>query len=161
SLDRLRDRAVAQDRERLDRHLEAVREMERLLDRSLSCPGTRDIAQQVTGVDVNQLDAQRGLIGRAHLDIVRTALQCDLTRLATFGWAVGPSYVNLSQLLPGTENLAYHFITHNGNNRVHDEAAINLWYSQQIAAFLQTLRDTPDIDGMTLLDNTLVVVWSE
>jgi hypothetical protein len=161
SLQRLNQRAGSQDRERLDRHLEAVREMELLLDRSLACPGTRDLASSVSAIDMSRIDDLHGVIGRAHLDLVRTAFQCDLTRIATFGWAVGPAYVNLYNLVPGTENLAYHVITHNGSNRAHDETAINLWYSQQMASFLLSMRDTPDSDGNSLLDNTLVVVWSE
>jgi hypothetical protein len=39
--------------------------------------------------------------------------------------------------------------------------AIHSWYNEQLAAFLRTLRDTPDSDGRSLLDNTLVVSWSE
>jgi hypothetical protein len=39
-------------------------------------------------------------------------------------------------------------------------AAIDQWYSEQTSLFLQNLRSTPDVDGLSLLDNTLVVYSS-
>ena len=35
------------------------------------------------------------------------------------------------------------------------------WYNEQLASFIATLARTPDFDGNSLLDNTLIVVWSE
>jgi hypothetical protein len=160
SLSRLTQR-LGSDHALLDQHLAAVREVENLLSHTLSCSSSRALGESVSVVDPNQPDAQHAQLGRAHLNIVRTAFQCDLTRVATFGWAVGPAYVNLSGLVMDTENVGYHYLTHNGRNREHDEILINRWYSEQIAAFLISMRDTPDFDGRSLLDNTLVVVWSE
>ena len=40
-------------------------------------------------------------------------------------------------------------------------AQIDCWYAQQTAAFLQELDATPDFDGNSLLDNTVVVYVTE
>ena len=166
SLARLSARAGAAERERLDAHLEAVRELERRLDGSgatlpAACTDPSALSSMVDAVDPTEVNAQHAEIGRAHLDIVRTAFQCDLTRIATFQWAAGNSHVNFSGLIDGVENAGHHNITHSGSNREHDEGEIHRWYNEHMASFLVAMRDTPDVDGSSLLDNTLVVIWSE
>ncbi|MCG8423769.1 MAG: DUF1552 domain-containing protein [Proteobacteria bacterium] len=160
-VERLYNRVGAAERIRLDAHVDAIRETERLIDNSLSCAGAADLTQLRREVDVEQIDDLHGEFGLAHLNIIRTAFQCDLTRIATFAWGPGNSPINFSRLIPGVENMGYHTITHSGSNRAHDETAIHRWYNERMAEFLITLRDTPDFDGSSLLDNTLVVVWSE
>ncbi len=159
-LSRIAPRLGAPERERLDRHLQAIRETEQLLDRTINFDSSQ-LEASVRAVDPTLLDAQHGTIGGAHLAIIRAAFQCDLTRIATFGWASGQSSVNFSRLIPGVEDLGFHSISHGGHNRDRDEAAVHRWYNERLAEFLRSLRDTPDVDGRTLLDNTLVVVWSE
>jgi hypothetical protein len=166
SLARLSARAGAAERERLDAHLEAVRELERRLDGAdaalpAACTDPEALSAMLEAVDPSEVNAQHAPIGLAHLDIVRTAFQCDLTRIATFQWAAGNSHVNFSGLIDGVENAGHHNITHSGDNREHDEAEIHRWYNEHMASFLTAMRDTPDVDGSSLLDNTLVVVWSE
>lgn len=160
SIARMQPALAGAERARLDRHLASIREVERLLDRSAS-RDTGALERQIVAVDPAQLDAQHAEIGRAHLELVRVAFQCDLARVVTFGWASGQSAVNFSRLIPGVEDLGYHLLTHAGANRDHDEAAVHRWYNEHIAAFARSLRATPDVDGRTLLDNTLIVVWSE
>ncbi len=158
---RLAGRLDGAGRERLDRHLTAIREVEQVLHRTVGCVDAAGFERQARAVDPSQPDAQHAQLGRAHLDLVRAAFQCDLSRIATFGWTAGPSLVNFSQLIPGVENVDFHALSHGGVNKVVDEMLVHRWYNEQMAAFLRTLRDTPDVDGRTLLDNTLVVVWSE
>ena len=161
SVRRLADRAGAEERARFDSHLAAIRETERLLDTSLACTGARELARPGLPGDVDRLDDMHGEIGLAHLHIIRTAFQCDLTRIATFMWAPGNSPVNFSRTIPGVENRGHHDITHSGGNREHDESAIHRWYNVQMAGFIAAMRDTPDLDGGSLLDSTLIVIFSE
>lgn len=160
-LKRLSSRAGAEERVRMEGHLEAIRETERLLDGSLSCTVSDGLARPRPPDDFSQLDDMHGEIGLAHLDLVRTAFQCDLTRVATFLWAPGNSPVNFSRTIPGVQNAGHHYISHSGENREHDESAIHRWYNERMAEFIAALRDTPDLDGGSLLSSTLVVVFSE
>lgn len=160
NLARIAPRLGGPERERLDRHVQAIRETEQLLDRTAGFD-TTVLRDQVSGVDITKLDENHGAIGRAQLELVRAAFQCDLTRVATFGWACGQTVVNFSRIIPGLQDLGFHALTHAGGNHEHDEAAIHRWYNEQFAGFLRSMRDTPDRDGRSLLDNTLVVVWSE
>jgi hypothetical protein len=161
SLGRLSARAPAEQRPKLETHLVAVRELERALDVQAVCGATASTAQAaVTLADTSAVDDHHGEIGLAQLEIIRAAFQCDLTRVATFMWASGNSHINFSRTLPGVENAGHHAITHNGVNREDDETRIHEWYCQKLAGFLNSLRETPDGDG-SLLDNTLIVVFSE
>jgi hypothetical protein len=160
-LARLRDEVGSEDRERLERHVTAIREVELVLDRSLGQVDVAQIEAIARGGDPKFPDEHHAELGRAHLEIVRGAFRCDLTRVVTFGWASGQSFVNFSKLIPGVENIDAHNLSHAGGNIVADETAIHTWYNEQMAELIRVLRDTPDLDGRTLLDNTLVVVWSE
>ena len=148
-LGRLRDKLGTADRERLDRHLTAIREVEQVAQR---------LALDVGPLQQEARAAQgHAAIGRAHLDIVRTAFACDLTRVAVLTW--GSWTADVSKFVPGVATIGYHDLSHGTN--FTDQAAVHRWYNEQLAAFLRTLRDTLDVDGNSLLDNTLVVNWTE
>lgn len=159
--ERLRGRLPAEGRERLERHLGAIREVEQIVQRVAGCLDPAPLGARLRALDAARKDELHAELGRAHLDIVRAAFQCDLTRVASFMW--GSMETNLSRLLPGTHDLAYHPMSHYTGSPVIDDdlARIHRWYNEQLAAYLRTLRDTPDLDGRSLLHNTLVVSWSE
>jgi hypothetical protein len=163
-LNRLSAQVNSDQKPKLESHLDAVRELERTLDAqataaSMACK-TSDLAAEVAAADPTLFNSGHAKLGRAHLDIIRTAFACDLTRIATFQWAAGNSHVNLSTLA-GTSNDEHHVITHSGSaTREEDEAKIHEYYNQRMAEFFASMDATPDGDG-SLLDNTLVVIWSE
>lgn len=156
-LGRLSSRAPADQRPKLDAHLEAIRELERTLDDPAvgMCEAPDELGRLISTVD-----GSHGAIGQAHLSIVKTAFACDLTRVATFMWAPGTSHVNFSSVLPGVESKGHHAITHSGGDRTADLTAIDTWYCERMAQVVQELADTPEGDG-SLLDSTLVVFMSE
>ena len=157
---RLRARLGAAGRTKLDRHLEAIREVEQIVQRTIGFDGSA-LRADIGKVDIHRRDEHHGAIGRAHLDVVRAAFQCDLTRVASFLW--GSMEVNLSRVIPGLTDITYHQLSHYAGAPEIDRELVTIhhWYNVQLAAFLRTMRDTPDVDGYSLLDNTLVVVWSE
>jgi len=156
----LRGRVGSEGRERLDRHLQAIREVEQVVHRTVAYDTSR-LRGQLSAVDAAKRDEQHAALGRAHLDVVRAAFQCDLTRVASFQW--GSMEANMSRVIPGARDIGYHLLSHYAGNVAVDAdlTLINRWYSERLAEYLVTLRDTPDVDGNSLLDNMLVVVWSE
>jgi hypothetical protein len=110
-------------------------------------------------------------LGQAHLSLIRAAFACDLVRTSTFMWSSGTNWV----VFPGTFNGAtikgnlqstpHHPPSHSdptGDTMTRDWLTqINLFYSQQTATALQAFDSTTDIDGNTLLDNTIVVYVTE
>jgi Protein of unknown function (DUF1552) len=143
----------------VDRHLTAIREVERAMHRvnDLDLAPVRAEMRAATAARDDNRDRAHAQVGRAHLDLVRLAFQCDLTRVACFTW--GSFTTNVAALVPSLATRTYHELSH--SSRSVDEALVHHWYNAQLAAYLETLRQTPDIDGRTLLDNTLVVSWSE
>ena len=105
------------------------------------------------------------------MQLIKTAFQCDLTRVAsyTFGW--GNSDIHFSKVLPnaasmvGTTNTeGYHNISHNGGGDTHDQAqfAIDKYFCSVVAGLLIDMKaTTDDLNGGNMLDNTLVVFWNE
>ena len=140
-------------RPNLEAHLEAIRALERQLSAvvtdSCKVPGEADLPP----VD----DFPRRYA--ANLELVKMALACDLTRIVTFMSSPTTSSLHHQNWIPEMDSDGHHHnLTHAG-----DVANLNLigtWYSQQIAQFVQGLKDTPDGDG-NLLDNTVVVYGSE
>jgi hypothetical protein len=158
-LARMRPQLGRNERERIDRHLTAIREVERVIHQlgDFDPAALRQQMHAATDVLEQSRDRAHGAVGRAHLDLVRVAFQLDLTRIATFTW--GSWTTNVAAFVPGVDGRTYHELSH--ANQLDQEVAVHRWYNEQLAAFLRTLRDTPDLDGNTLLDNTLVVSWSE
>ena len=157
---RIRGQLGGDGRARLDRHLAAIREVEQLMHRAVGFD-TSALRAELLATSAQQKDLQHAQIGRAHLDLVRAAFQCDLTRIAAFQW--GSMEANLSAVVPGVTELSYHLLSHRTGAFFYDAeiTEIYTWYNERLAEFLRTLRDTPDSDGRSLLDNTLVVSWSE
>jgi hypothetical protein len=157
-LARQRTRLGSVERDRMDRHTTAIREIERVIQRTSEID-LRPVEQQMRAAadGIADRDHHHAEIARAHFDLVRLAFQLDLTRIACFTW--GSWAVNVAALVDGLPGQTYHELSHTGPGL--REAMVHRYYNVQLAAFLQTLRDTVDVDGRSLLDNTLVVSWSE
>jgi len=104
------------------------------------------------------------------LKLIKAAFQCDLTRVATFTFGWGNSGVRyksiLPQAIPGLSMDAvegYHAVSHNGGANPHQgQFAVDKYFCTMTANLLKELDETPDdLNGGSILDNTLVVYWNE
>lgn len=143
------------DRARLDEYLEAVREVERRIQKSES-DGREDPEPDMDrprGVPADYADHARLMF-----DLQVLAFQGDVTRVTTF------------QLARETSNRTYpeigvpdphHPLSHHGNDpeKIARMAKINELHVSLFAHFLARLRDTPEGEG-TLLDNSLLLYGS-
>src|SRR5439155_11773750 len=85
--------------------------------------------------------------------------QTDSTRVATFLLANEGSNRAFPELgIPE----GHHFLTHHqGKSEMIDKVAeIDLWYIKQLAKFLQKMEQTKDVDGKSLLHNSMIVYGS-
>jgi hypothetical protein len=160
-LERLSLRVPTAERPKLDSHRDALSEIER----SLETPVVSG-AMVPTGIEPLPVDssANHGKVIDNHLKIIKAAFQFDLTRVVTFSYATGNSYVE-TDAFGGTTgtNGAVHAITHEeagqDSSRILE---IERFYTSRTATFIQELATTPDIDGTSmLLDNTVVVFFAE
>lgn len=103
-------------------------------------------------------------LGRLQLSLIKTAFACDLARVGTFMWSAGTNHV----VFPGTFNGAslnkqsspHHPPSHEAETQPW-LAEINTWYAQQTSEAIQEFEQQIDVDGATLLDNTIVAFVSE
>jgi hypothetical protein len=92
-------------------------------------------------------------------DILTLAFQTDSTRVATLLLAHDGSNRSFSDIgIPeGHHDLSHHFDNEDKIKKVSD---IDLWYVSQLAKFLQKLDQTKDVDGHSLLHNSMILYGS-
>jgi hypothetical protein len=190
-LAKLRTVAPASQRPLLDAHEAAIRALELQLDsQGMGCVAPMAPAASLSSVpddgkDHNNYqgnqqaskadDVNHQAIGEAHQAIIRTAFQCDLTRVGMFQFSPGTNHVAFpAGMHPGQPNaiLMHHPVSHRissmgqiNQNNADAEFLVNveIWYNQRLAAFLNTLKvkDLNDPAGGTLLDNMVVPYLTE
>ncbi|MEQ8849959.1 DUF1552 domain-containing protein [Botrimarina sp.] len=149
---RLHRRSSGLDRRKLDEYLTAVRDLETRLSRS----GDDDAPPEVRFEPPEGVPGDFGAHMDAMYDLLTLALQTDSTRVATLLLSSDGSNRAFPQI--GVDE-GHHVLSHNQHDAaVRDKIAkIDRFYAERFAQFLKRLADTPDTDGATLLDNTLVV----
>ncbi len=151
----LETRLGSQERQKLDQHLDALRRTEQGLGVTAGCtPPAAPMA--LDNYDHHNFPT----IGKSHMDLLVTALSCDMTRVASIQYShtVGPhvfSWVGQSQ---GHHDLSH--IDDSNTAGVANFIKCENWYAQQFAYLLSRLKATPELAGGTLFDNTLVV-WAK
>jgi hypothetical protein len=150
----------AEQRPRLEQHLQSIRAIEETIDDELlaSCDPTLPAALDVGD---NALVPE---VLRAQMRIAAQALGCGATRVATL--QLGRAGGGFTPLWPDegldigldVHGVAHeHYLQPDNAAVLADAKAVEAWYSTQLAFLLAQLDAIPDIDGGRLLDNTLVV----
>ena len=144
------------DRRKIDEYLDSVRSLERRIDGAPS-------ESEETAADV-PLARPQGIPGEygEHLrlmgDLLATAFQLDMTRIATFMLANAGSNRSYRQIdVPE----GHHDLSHHGNdqNKQAKISKINRFHVEQLAYLLGRLQSMPEKEG-TVLDNCLLVYGS-
>jgi hypothetical protein len=168
----LQKQVPASQRAKLDSHLTAIRHLETQLGSSvgrgpcmappLQPPLTSVPPGSPAGLRIDAAEHTR--VSQEQLSIIKTGFQCDLIRAATFTFGHGNSDVQFAGILGPTFGTmtGHHDISHQTDaNAVRQLAEIDQYYCQRLADFLTDLKNTPESDGTSMLDNTLVVFMSD
>lgn len=143
------------DRARVSEYQEAVRDVERRIQRAEAAAEENALPDldRPTGVPASYADHARLMF-----DLQRLALQGDITRVVTFQLARETSNRTYPEI---GVNEPHHPLTHHGNDpaKIAKVAQINQFHVSLFAEFLQQLRDTPEGNG-SLLDNVLYLYGS-
>ena len=143
------------DRHKIDEYLTGVREIERQIEKV-----------EALGLPVDPgVPAPRGEPGsfgehlRLLLDMMVLAFKTDSTRISTLLMAHDGSNRSFKDI--GISE-GHHSISHHQSKEDNLEkiARIDLFYMQQLAYFLDKLKNTPDVDGKSLLHNSMIVYGS-
>lgn len=129
--------------------------------------------------NVGKLDNETYPMWVQHKEIIKTLFQCDLTRVLSFTFGYGNSGIHFGSGVlkdpalagkykdPNGKEIAdangHHDVSHllNQGASVDAHYIIDKYYCDRTAELLASLAATPDIGGGSLLDNTLVVYWTE
>jgi hypothetical protein len=158
-LSELRNRVGAEEHQKLDAHLDALRRMENTLSGpagNLSCDAPAPVMQLDPNAHENFAD-----ITRAQTDLMVTALACGLTRVISLqlSHTVGPHVFSWLGLSEGHHSLSH--MDDSNTTGVAQFVQAERWISEQFAYLLKQLDALPEPGGSgTLLDNTLVV-WAK
>ncbi len=145
----------AKDRDKLDEYLTGVRTIEQRIQRTesfgkLPVPG----ADAPTGIPTD-FGEHMDLM----FDLLAMAFQTDSTRIATLLLANDGSNRSFSEIgIPE----GHHYCSHHRNNPelVAKIGEIDLHYMKRFARFLTKLEQTKDVDGKSLLHNSMIVYGS-
>ena len=148
-------RLASQDRDKLDQYLTGVREIEERLQRAERFANAKDPGVEAP-IGITQDHAE--YVGIT-FDMMLLAFQSDLTRVSTMMLAHDGSNRSFDHIgiFEGHHDLSHH---RNDAERIKKIAQIDRWYVEQFAKFLERLQNTPDVDGKSLLDNSMIVYGS-
>lgn len=180
--DRLRGASLSSDdRQKLDAHFTAIREVEvRLASTGVACTdsGIEQLAEQYRGnPELAESEENYPAIADLQVDIYALALACDVTRVATLHFdrgSGGPTFrwdgmsheYNHHKLSHGkVSDECFGDSTDNGCSNVEgfeDKLfEIDRWHQRKLARLLERLDSYVEAGGRTVLDNSLILYTNE
>jgi hypothetical protein len=144
------------DNAKLDQYLTGVRELETRIQKAEKMGDPKDpmVKTPAAGLPANYAEHLELMF-----DIMTLAFQTDSTRVATLLLAHDGSNRSFAEIgIPeGHHDLSHHF---NNEDKIKKVSDIDLWYATQFAKFLQKLDQTKDVDGHSLLHNSMILYGS-
>lgn len=154
-LARLGLEVAAADRQRVDEYLDAVRDVERRIQKAEAQSASSDVTLMERPVGIPEAwEDHVNLL----FDLIFLAYQADLTRVVTYSVAReqgNTTYVNIG--VPEGHHECSH---HQNNPHKHKQLTkINRFHIRLLTRFLMKMQNTPDGDG-SLLDHAAIVYGS-
>lgn len=149
---RMEKRLDARDKDKLDQYLTGVRSIESRIEQAEHFKTIKD-----PGVDTPPgIPSDYGDYIALMFDLMALAFQTDSTRIATLCLAHDGDNRSFSNI--GISE-GHHDLSHHQNNpeRIRKVAEIDRWYATQFARFVKKLDETKDVDGKSLLHNSMIV----
>jgi hypothetical protein len=160
ALDRQSKHLGTDDRQKIQLHLDSVRNIERQLEggavTNTCVPPTLDAT-----TDFKPIENFPALVD-AEIDLITAAMSCGLTRVATLALGDGEDY-NIYFPWLGINQKGIEFPTRHKHDIAHRPGVNNVdkintekWFASKLARLLDKLSSVPEGDG-TMLDNTVVL----
>jgi hypothetical protein len=143
---------TARDKEKLDQYLTSVRQVESRIQKSESFGPASDPGVETPAGIPNEY----GEYLQTMMDLLVLAFQTDSTRVASLLLAHDGSNRSFGEIgiSEGHHDLSHH---QDKEDRIQKVAQIDAWYGRQFAKLLQKLQNTKDVDGKSLLYNSMIV----
>lgn len=141
------------DRNKLDEYITGVREVERRIEKaeSFGPPPDPGVAAPAEGVPREYQEHIRLLF-----DMMLLAFKTDQTRISSFLLAHDGSNRNFTHM---GVNEGHHGLSHHRNDRrkIDQIVKIDTFYNEQLAYFLERMKAAEDVDGKSILHNSMIV----
>jgi hypothetical protein len=170
--DRIIPHLGAADRIRLEEHLDEVRSLEERLAsledptagscEQLEDPGTDPPIGNANGeYSTDAGYSNEELRAQVLFDLIHMAFACDLTRVGSVMMTMAQSFLNLYPIAGREADM--HNTSHGNFGGQGPEALADSlkWHVRHFARLVAKLRDTPDFDGSSMLDNCALVLQFE
>lgn len=149
---RLSNKLGAEDRRKVDEYLEATRDIEKRIQKTMAAGG---------GADATGLQRPAGIPDsfdqhvRMMIDLQVLAMQADITRVGSL--MLGREISNRTYPEIGVPD-SHHMLSHHGNNpeKIAKLGKINRHHMEYFAYYLERMKAVKDGEG-SLLDRTLVI----
>jgi len=144
-----------EDQDKLDQYLTGVREIETRIEKAERFGDVKDPGIETpSGIPADYTEYVQLMC-----DMLLLAFQTDSTRVATLLLAHDGSNRSFDHI--GISE-GHHDLTHHQNRPdwIEKVADIDQWYVRQFARFLDKLREAKDLDGNSLLHNSMIVYGS-
>jgi hypothetical protein len=159
TLKQIRSKLGGFEKSRFDEHTAAIERIEERLNDSAGME-VNECANPVFNPNNINVDVRRDrnfdAIADLHIDVITLALKCDLTRVVTFmlgnnscDWTVPQAGVSTS----------YHGSIH--ARPAEHYTQYTAYFASKLAYLIKSLSETRDMDGRTLLDNTVLMTCSD
>jgi hypothetical protein len=167
-LNRVRSRLGAVEKAKLDTHLDSFREVERRTQAppaacSLGTFDLRGYANNANDFYPKTFHKEQNFqtVGEMQMDIAALAMSCKLTRVTSLMWShpVSPTHVTASGATIGNHDASHYGSPDSGTAAQFIQ--LKRWFMDRFVYLINRLKATPDPDGGTLLDNTMVFLCSE
>jgi hypothetical protein len=148
----LRQRLDGHDRDKLDQYLTGVRELETRIQMAEQRGQSKDpMISTPAG-----MPSDYGQHLQLMYDIMLVAFQTDSTRVATLLLAHDGSNRSFAEI--GVPE-GHHDLSHHDDNpeKIEKITEIDQWYVGQFAKFLDKMAATRDVDGNSLLHNSMII----
>jgi len=159
---RLNTRLAMADQDKLDQFLTSIRGGELQLKRQADWLDVMKPKASVSVIRGSDNDDQ--IVDLAYpyntsvmYDLMVLALQTDSTNVICYGHPGGNRMFPFDGI-----TLGYHSLTHHGKRPelLQELSIIETFYTAQFSRFLEKLKETPDSDGQSLLESTVVMFGS-
>lgn len=153
----------ATQKERLDLHATSVEAVAERIQRAASAGSSAACTKPFWEGDVADAKllepevrsgASTVLRSQLSMDLIALAFKCDLTRVASFSF--GDS--GAETVMP--DGYTWHDYQHGYQNEISNPRG-RAWFSEQMVYLMTLLKETPDVDGRSVLDNTLIYLTSD
>ncbi|HYO93856.1 MAG TPA: DUF1552 domain-containing protein [Polyangiaceae bacterium] len=157
---RLKQRVGAHDAQRLELHFTNIRSIEQ----RLASPGVSPVAscQKPAAPRIISDSGGEDVKGRNEVmsDLLALTLACDLTRIFSVHFSGAFGHTIFAQADPGIRT-GHHDMSHKeaGDQPLMHKSTV--FTMQQLTYLLLKLKDTPDSDGRSILDNMVLLASSD